>query len=191
MRSSSVSIPSSALINPNIANSNSFPLNNYNLNNTIIKSKVKIIDRDTKSGNNFVNNNLPHNATVSLRSSLGSYHKHAQSYNNLYSNIQMNNSNTNFISNKIIDKSPDIKSNQSVQDSKNNLKISNSKLPSINTIDKNKIKKLINSSSSNNLLFKFYKQNSQNSINANSSLTNHIFGKKKLGVPNSYINYNQ
>jgi len=206
MRSSSVSVPSSALLNHNNVNGNNFinnnnnyisnnnilnnnnnNNNNNNLNNTIIKSKVKIIDRESRSGTN-----LGVNASSTLRSSIGTYHKHTQSYNNIYGSIvQMNNSNSNFIPNKLMDKSADKKTTPLLQDSNKTIKMPNNKLPNINNIDKNKLKKLINSSSSN-LLFKYYKQSSHNSNNSTgASLTNHIFGKKTLGIPGSYSNYNQ
>jgi len=202
MRSSSVSVPSSTLLNHNNINGsyyNNLPNrdnlmnnnSNNNLNNTILKSKVKIIDRDMRSSSNLGVNNLGINASNTLRGGMGSYHKHTQSFNNIYGNlIQMNNSNSNFVTGRIIEKSAEKRSTPIIQDSSKSIKIPSGRLPNINNIDKLKIKKLVNSSSSN-LLFKYYKQNSINSNSSTgASLTNQIFGKKNMGQTASYSNLN-
>jgi len=201
IRSSSVSVPSSSLLNHNNMNGNyqnnsnyNNPrenLNNNNLNNTILKSKVKIVDKDLRSSSNL-GNNMGINASSTLRGGIGSYHKHTQSYNNIYGNLIQ--SNSNFSSSKLQDKSAEKKSTPLLQhDSSKSIKMLTGRLPNINSIDKSKLQKMVNSSSSN-LLFKYYKQ--QSSINSNNStgasLTNQIFGKKNMavtGVPFSNLNH--
>ena len=232
MRSSSVSVPSSALLNHNNINSNynnaiyinkeSINYNNNNNNNsntnnnnynnnkinnnnnnnninnhnssnslssTVLKSKVIIVDKDLRSSSNLVAGGaMGINANSTLRSSIGAYHKQAQSYNSsLYGNLMQ--SNSNFGSAKALDKSAD-KRSPHLHDSSKSIKMPTSRLPNINSIDKLKIKKLVNSSS--NLMFKYYKQSANSNSSMGASLTNQIFGKKKgLVASQQFSNLNQ
>ncbi len=217
MRSSSVSVPSSALLNHNNLNSNynnanyvnreSLNYNNINnninynnnnnnnssnnLNSTVLKSKVKIIDRDLRSSSNLSGNAIGLNASNTLRSSIGAYHKQAQSYNSsLYGNLMQSNSNFAAGSAKVLDKSADKRSTPLLHDSSKSIKMPTSRLPNINSIDKLKLKKLVNSSSSN-LLFKYYKQSANSNNSTGASLTNQIFGKKSaLAASQQFSNLN-
>lgn len=220
MRSSSVSVPSSAFLNHNNLNSNynnanylnreslkyinnnninfnnnnNNPISNHNssnnLNSTVLKSKVKIIDRDLRSSSNLgASSVIGVNGNSTLRSSVGAYHKQAQSYNSsLYGNMMQ--SNSNFGSSKQLDKSSDKRTGPILHDSSKSIKMPTSRLPNINSIDKLKLKKLINSSSSN-LLFKYYKQSANSNNSTGASLTNQIFGKKSsLVASQQYSNLN-
>ncbi len=219
MRSSSVSVPSSALLNHNNFNSNynnasyvkkeslNYNIHNnnnnnnnynninsssHNLNSTILKSKVKIIDRDLRSSSNLGGGNaaMGINAGNTLRSSIGAYHKQTQSYNGiLYGNMMQPNSN--FASAKGLDKSAEKRSTALLHDSSKPFKMPPSRLPNINSIDKLKLKNLVNSSSSN-LLFKYYKQSANSNNSTGASLTNQIFGKKTaLAASQQFCHLNQ
>lgn len=241
MRSSSVSIPSSNLINPGIYNNNQPYVNNSNFysgnlnnafnnsstgnlsgltnfnsntgqnvsnkinnnsnnnhnnksNSNLLKSKVKIIEKTMRSNSSIANPMA--NATNFLKNSYGNMYKQKPSFNNVYgSSVQMNNSNSNFnvlgSNSKFTDKSPEKRSTPLLNDVSKSLKIPLGKLPNINNLDKLKIRKLVNSSTSN-LLLKYYKQNPINSNNstAGTSFTNLNFAKKNLGPPTNYVNIN-
>ena len=144
--------------------SGAFGINNQNTNNNLIKSKLKIIEKDPRATYNMADN--------ALRNSVIGFHKNTQSYNNLYGNLIQ----TKNLNNKLI--SSEKKSSTSLLKEANSIKLPVSKLPIINNFEKLKGKKLVNSSSSN-MLFKYYKQNCANSNNsAVVSFTNKIFGKK-------------
>ena len=217
MRSSSLSVPSSALINHNNLNSNyniasyvnrESNNNNHNINdqnnhnnnnnqnssnnlnnNTILKSKVKIIERDLRSSSNISGSAMGVKNNSTLRGSIGAYHKQAQSYNgSLYGNLMQ--SNSNFASAKPLDKSAEKRSTVIMHDSSKSIKMPTSRLPNIKSIDKLKLKNLVNSSSSN-LLFKYYKQSANSNNSTGASLTNQIFGKKSaLAASQQFSNVN-
>jgi len=137
-----------------------------NLNENILKSKVKIIDKEKRIPSSMNSTGM---INTNLRNTAG--HKQTQSYNSIYGNHPINSSQ------KKYENTPDKRSSMSLNEARNSAKPTNGRLPNINNIDKLKIRKLINSNNSNQL-FKYYKSNSNVTNNTNGGLNNQIFNKK-------------
>lgn len=146
-------------------NSNSNYSNNKNENN--LKSSVKVVDKEKRISSSM-------NSTGMLNSNLrNSNPRNTQSYNNVYGNIPIRNNS----GKKILDVTPDKRSTLSLNEARNSAKPSNGRLPNINNIDKLKIRKLISSNNSN-LLFKYYKSNSNVTNSSNGGIKSQILNKK-------------
>lgn len=137
------------------------------INENLLRSKVKLLEKEKRISSSM-------NSTGMINSSLrnSAHHKHAKSYNNFYGA-------GNTVQQKKYDGTPDKKTSTIINDaSRNSAKPNTGRLPNINNIDKLKIRKLINSSNSN-LLFKYYKSNSNvMTNNTNGGLKSQIFNKK-------------
>ena len=191
MRSSSSSNPSSTFLNNNNNfysslknqannNNNVNSGSSNNINENILKSKNKIIDKEKRIPSSM-------NRTGVINSNLrnAGSHKQTQSYNNIYGNLI----NSNNSGQKILENTPDRRSTSNLIESITTAKPLNGKLPNINNIDKLKIRKLINSNNSS-LLFKYYKSNSNINNSSNGGLKSQIFNKKNLAATGPYSNFN-
>jgi hypothetical protein len=151
---SNINFYSSLKVKSNNNFDKTYGLNNNNNNNeNLLRSSVKIIDREKRIPSSM--NNTGFRNSVDL--------KQTQSYNNIYSNISSN--------------SLQKKSIVNLNEARNSAKPLYNRLPNINNIDKLKIRKLINSNNSHEL-FKYYKSNSNVTNNTNIGLKSQILNKK-------------
>jgi hypothetical protein len=146
----------------NINNNNNNINYNKNINDNMLKSNIKVIDKEKRISSSISNiSNM--NSTGILNSNLrnSAIHIQAQSHNNLniFRNSQIDRANKKYENTNTSDEKRS--SLIILNEARNSAKPlnGNARLPNINNIDKLKIRKLINSNNSNQL-FKFYKSNS-------------------------------